>query len=68
MKYICLHLLTVFYLTQQSNKQIICFYLEKQNNALQIVICVPWNEYRKSSPVQVKRLNVLTFSQDHQTF
>jgi hypothetical protein len=32
-KYICKHLLTVFHLTQPSNKQIISFGFEKQNNA-----------------------------------
>ena len=33
-KNICILALTVFYLTQPSNKQIICFDFEKQNSAL----------------------------------
>ncbi len=33
-KNICLHLLTVFYLTQPTNKQIICFDFEKPNSAI----------------------------------
>ena len=33
-KNICLHVLAVFYLTQPSRKQIICFDFEKQNSAL----------------------------------
>ncbi len=37
-KYICLHLLPVFYLIQSSSKQIICFDFRKQNSVLPIVI------------------------------
>jgi hypothetical protein len=33
-KYICLHLLPVFYLIQPSSKQIICFDFRKQNSVL----------------------------------
>ena len=36
-KYISLHLLIVFYLTQLSNKQIICFDFEKQNRKLPVL-------------------------------
>jgi hypothetical protein len=39
-KYICLHLLTVFYLIQPSIKQIICFDFGKQNSVLPIVLYV----------------------------
>jgi len=41
-KYICLHLLPVFYLIQPSSKQIIWFYFQKQNSVLPIVFYVPW--------------------------
>ncbi len=41
-KYICLHLFTVFYLIQPSSKQIICFDFRKQNSVLPIVFKVPW--------------------------
>jgi hypothetical protein len=41
-KYICLHLLPVFYLIQQpSSEQIICFDFWKQNSVLPIVFYVP---------------------------
>jgi hypothetical protein len=40
-KYICLHLFTVFYLIQPSSKQIICFDFRKQNSVLPIVVYVP---------------------------
>jgi hypothetical protein len=40
-KYICLHLLPVFYLIQPSSKQIICFDFRKQNSVLPIVFYVP---------------------------
>ncbi len=41
MKYICLHLLPVFYLIQPSSRQIICFDFRKQNSVLPIVFYVP---------------------------
>jgi hypothetical protein len=41
-KYICLHLLPVFYLIQPSGTQIICFDFQKQNSVLPIVFYVPW--------------------------
>ncbi len=41
-KYICLHLIHVFYLIQPSSKQIICFDFRKQNSVLPIVFYVPW--------------------------
>jgi hypothetical protein len=41
-KYICLYLLTVFYLIQPSRKQIICFDFQKQNSVLPVVFYVPW--------------------------
>ncbi len=40
-KYICLHLLPVFYVIQPSSKQIICFDFRKQNSVLPIVFYVP---------------------------
>jgi hypothetical protein len=44
MKYICLQLLTVFYLTRPSKKQTICFDFEKQYKVLPIVFYVPGHE------------------------
>ncbi len=41
-KYICFHLLQVFYVIQPSSKQIICFDFRKQNSVLPIVFYVPW--------------------------
>ncbi len=41
-KYICLHLLPVFYLIQPSSKQIICFDFRKQNSVLPIVFYIAW--------------------------
>jgi hypothetical protein len=42
-KYICLHLLPVFYPIQPSSKQIICFDFQKQNSVLPtLVFYVPW--------------------------
>ena len=41
LKYICVHLLPVFYLIQPSSKQIICFDFQKQNSVLPIVFYVP---------------------------
>ncbi len=40
-KYICLHLLPVFYLIQPSSKQIICFDFGKQNSVLPKAFYVP---------------------------
>ncbi len=51
-KYICLHLFTVFYLVQPSSKQIIYFDFRKQNSVLPIVFYVPyftifeWEEFK----------------------
>jgi hypothetical protein len=45
-KYICLHLLPVFYLIQPSNKQLICFVLRKKNSVLPILFYVPWLRQR----------------------
>ncbi len=44
-KYICLHLLPVFYLIQPSSKQIICFDIQKQNSVLPIVFYVHYIKY-----------------------
>ncbi len=41
-KYICLHVFTVFYLIQPSSNQIICFEFGKQNSVLPTVFYVPW--------------------------
>ena len=41
-KHICLHVLTVFILTQPPDKQTICFDFEKQNSSLPYNIYVPW--------------------------
>ncbi len=41
-KYICLHLIPVFYLIRPSSKQIICFNFCKENSVLPIVFYVPW--------------------------
>ncbi len=42
-KYICLHLLPVFYLIHPSSKQIICFDFRKQNSVLlPLVFYLPW--------------------------
>ncbi len=46
-KYICLHLLPVFFLIQLSSKQIICFDFRKQNSVLPIV----FYSILKSSPL-----------------
>ncbi len=43
-KYICLHLLPVFYLIQPSSKQFICFDFREQNSVLLIVYYLPWLE------------------------
>ncbi len=44
-KYICFHLLPVFYLIQPSSKQIICFDFRQQNSVLPIVFYVPWQKW-----------------------
>ncbi len=41
-KYICLQLITAFYLIQPSSKQIICVEFRKQNSELPIVFYVSW--------------------------
>ncbi len=48
-KYICLHLLPVFYLIQPSSKQIICFDYQKLNSVLPKILYVPW-KYRTDLP------------------
>ncbi len=50
-KYICLHLLPVFYLIQPSSKQINCFDFRKQNCVLPIVFYVPWKKTNKHKKV-----------------
>ncbi len=52
LKYICLHLFTVFYLIQPSSKQIICFDFRKQNSVLPIVFYVPCVERLSVSRVE----------------
>jgi hypothetical protein len=46
-KYICLHLLPVFYLIQPSSKQFICFDFQKQNSMLPVVFYVPCGKQKK---------------------
>ncbi len=55
-KYICLHLLPVFYLIQPS---IICFDFRKQNSVLPIVFYVPWVE-RERKEFSVESITYLS--------
>ncbi len=50
-KYICLHLFTVFYLIQHSSKQIICFDFGKKIVCYLIVFYVPWSKSLKQTLV-----------------
>jgi hypothetical protein len=54
-KYICLHLFTVFNLIQPSSKQFICFDFGKKIVCYQIVFYVPWLEWVSRISIKLVR-------------